>query len=212
MMIIITSPAQGFIHVVNDIDDSYYSVQQASAQEESTSSVSFTPFSQQQDQEAVPEQEGGQQLTTTPANQTVANATNGTAAPEPQPGEPSYGVPSSQCINISSVEYCLLPRDKPTPPGVVCADVHFTNGTSGLYCPSQSTGEVAVEPGTPAVAQTTPTNQTQTTINETITAPFYTLQDAQPTNHTTAINAMWVSEKCPVSQPLGKFSLHYSAI
>jgi len=49
-------------------------MQQASAQKENTLTLPFTPFSQQQDQEAVSEE--GQQPTTL-TNQTTSNATNG---------------------------------------------------------------------------------------------------------------------------------------
>lgn len=70
---IITPPAPGFTHVVDDIDDSYYSVQQASAQEESippSIMLPFTPFSLQREQEAQAQQaipEGGETLIPQPS-------------------------------------------------------------------------------------------------------------------------------------------------
>jgi hypothetical protein len=129
----ITYTGRDFTELVGNGDNSYYLLQQASAQEEITSGLPFTPFSEQQEQEAVPE-EGQQPIT--PTNQTGAGEapSEGTTPQQQQPANQ----------NATARQDCIL-----TTAGLLCPPPPVGNATAlpGAIPDNQTLREIAKQVG-----------------------------------------------------------------
>jgi hypothetical protein len=153
----ITTSTNGLTQVVND--NLFYSVQQASAQEENTPASPFLPFSQQQEQEAVPEEEQRQQLT--PTNQTTATIpTNQTTLTN----ETTAAAPDECMTSPAGEIYCrYVPQTNET----ITAPDECLITDAGIFCAYEE-----LQNGEP-VQQATPTNQTTGTTNQTTMGPTF---------------------------------------